>query len=128
MRWIVPSLLVPVVLALAVDSGAAGSGLRGRITEGPTCPVERDPPEPGCEPRGFTAKVSIFRQSDGRLVKRLYTDAEGRFKVRLRPGRYAITARSATGGLYPRCPSGVKSRVRSGRYTRVAIDCDTGIR
>jgi hypothetical protein len=128
MRWIVPTSLLLVVLALAAGVDAAGTGVRGTVTKGPSCPVEREPPDPGCAPQGFTAKVSIFRLSDRKLVKRLYTDADGRFKARLRPGRYGVRARSATGGLFPRCPGPVKVRVRSGRYTRVAIECDTGIR
>ena len=72
--------------------------------------------------------MRIFRLSDKRTVKRLFTGDDGRFRARLRPGRYGVSATSATGGMFPRCPGPVKVRVRSGRYARVTIDCDTGIR
>ena len=51
----------------------------------------------------------------------------GRFSVALEPGRYRVLASPGSGQL-PSCPSAVKATVRSGRYTRVAIDCDSGIR
>jgi hypothetical protein len=38
-----------------------------------------------------------------------------------------VIARPAS-GTPPTCPTAVKATVRSGRYTRVAIDCDSGIR
>jgi len=98
------------------------------VTAGPTCPVERNPPDPNCAPRGFAARVRITRVSDGRVVKRLTTGSDGRFTVRLRPARYRVNAAPASGGQLPRCPGPVKATVRRGRYARVTIDCDTGIR
>jgi hypothetical protein len=66
--------------------------------------------------------------SDGHTVRRVDSGDDGRFSTRLRPGRYSVTARPASGGKLPRCDGAVKARVRSGRYTRVAISCDSGIR
>jgi hypothetical protein len=128
MRQIVAGLAIGLVLAaVAADASGAGSGIRGRVTSSPTCPVQRTPPDPACAPRGFAARVRIVRVSDGRVVARLGASGDGRFSVALAPGRYRVTA-SAASGSPPTCPSAVNSTVRSGRYTRVAIDCDSGIR
>jgi hypothetical protein len=112
----------------APGAGASGSGISGRVTSSPTCPVERYPPDPSCAPRGLRADIRVVRLSDRHVVARLTTHADGRFGVRLRPARYSLRARPASGGTLPRCPAPVKKTVRRGHYTRVAIDCDSGIR
>src|SRR4051794_26281258 len=102
-------------------AGTAASGIRGRVTESPTCPVERDPPDPACAPRGFAAGARFSRTRAGHTVGRFTTGDDGRFRTRLRPGRYGFTAQPASGARLPRCDGSVKARVRAGRYTRVAI-------
>jgi hypothetical protein len=124
MRLIVP--LFALALVLATPASGSGSGIRGRVTSSPTCPVETIPPNPRCAPRGFKATLRITR--NGSLVRRLTTDASGRFSVALRPGRYRVLARPARGSQLPRCPGAVTAKVSSGRFARVAIDCDSGIR
>jgi hypothetical protein len=86
------------------------------------------PPQPQCAPRGFKAKLSVRRASDRRLIKTFVTRADGRFSLALRPGRYLIGARPTSGQSLPRCPPAKSVRVTSGRMTRIAIDCDSGIR
>ena len=111
-------VLTPVVCVLVSSTlGADGDGLPDTWL-GP----------PGCAPRGFAARIRITRVSDGRVAKRLTTGSDGRFTVRLRPARYRVNAAPASGGQLPRCPGPVKATVRRGRYARVTIDCDTGIR
>jgi hypothetical protein len=117
-----------VAFLAAAPAVGAGSGIRGRVVASPTCPVERNPPDPQCAPRGLAAVVRIYRLSDDHTVARLHTDDEGHFRLRLRRGHYGVKARPAAGGSLPRCPSGVKANVRRGHYTGVTIDCDTGIR
>jgi hypothetical protein len=126
MRWILPCLAALLVFA-AIASGA-GSGIRGRVTSSPTCPVERYPPDPQCAPRGFAARVRIRRASDRHLVKTVVTRGDGRFSVTLGAGRYLVGARAASGASLPSCPRAKAVRVTSGRMTSVAIACDSGIR
>jgi hypothetical protein len=116
------------LLLVAGAQAATGAGVRGRVTSSPTCPVERYPPDPQCAPRGVKAHISVRRASDRRLVRTLDTASDGRFTIRLRPGRYLLRASPARGGALPRCPGASRVTVTSGRYTRVAIDCDSGIR
>jgi hypothetical protein len=86
------------------------------------------PPDPMCAPRAFAASVRVTRLSDDRVVARLHTGADGRSTVGLRPGRYALRVRPESGARLPRCPAVVKATVRSGRFARVTVDCDSGIR
>jgi hypothetical protein len=131
MSRIVPGVAIGVVLAAAgaLDAGSATtSGIRGRVTSSPTCPVERPPPDPACAPRGFAARLTIRRVSDNGVAARVATKADGSYSVRLKAGRYRVSARPASGRSPPSCPPPVTATVHSGRYTRVAIDCDSGIR
>lgn len=127
-RMVAVAAAAAVVLVASASAAGSGSGIRGRVVAGPTCPVERDPPDPQCVPRAFAARVRVYRLSDLRTVARRSTGDDGRFTVPLRPGRYGVSARPSTGGSLPRCPPRVQAIVRSGRYTRVAVDCDSGIR
>jgi hypothetical protein len=117
------------LLALAVSAAnGSGSGIRGRVTSGPTCPVERYPPDPACAPRGFVARVHVRRASDHHLVASLKSGSDGRFSVALRPGSYLVSARPASGASLPRCPQAQRIKVASGRFARITISCDSGIR
>jgi hypothetical protein len=122
------SALVLVVLAAAPAASGSGAGISGRVVAGPTCPVETLPPDPKCAPAPVAARVRVTRRSDHHLVAQPRTRSDGSFRIRLRPGRYSVTARPVAAGPLPRCPSGIHATVRTGHYTRVAISCDSGIR
>ena len=64
-------------------AAASASGIRGRVTKSPTCPVETNPPQPGCAPRGFKARMRVVRLSDRHVVARFYTDQCEQPSVRL---------------------------------------------
>jgi hypothetical protein len=120
-------LAILVAAALLAAAPAAfsrlHSGVRGRVTASPTCPVERIPPDPSCAPRGYATEIAVWHK--GRVVKRFGTGADGRFRVRLRPGRYLLEPRS--GRPLPRCES-QRVKVEHHRFTRASLSCDTGIR
>jgi hypothetical protein len=117
-----------VLLAACASLASGSSGIRGQVTASPTCPVERYPPDPQCAPHGFVARITIRRRSDRHLVKRFKTRRDGRFTVALARGRYLVSARPPDGGPFPRCPAAQRVSVASGRFARVAIGCDSGIR
>lgn len=87
---------------------------------GPTKPVCTDT-EPCEEPA--PGVVLRFRQGDN-LVARVTTGSAGSYRVKLRPGRYAVTTpnRRPGIGLTPRFV-----RVPTGRVGRVDFHIDTGI-
>jgi hypothetical protein len=108
-------------VSLAAPVAALPSGLYGTVRRGPTTPV--------CvigRPCTAPAKgVRLVFVRSGRAVAGATTDRRGAYRVALRPGTYAV--RLATpqriGGLKP-----VTARVPRGRYLRLDLSIDTGIR
>lgn len=101
------------------------SGIQGMVMTGPTCPVEKNPPEPQCADKPYQTLVAIFRASDPvhafALVK---SSASGYFKVSLPPGDYTVGAGESN---LPRCAQ-VSVSVGPDSYASTTISCDTGIR
>src|SRR4051794_28108520 len=96
--------------------------LTGRVTAGLTCPVER--PDHPCPPAPVSATVQV-KTSRGRVVASTNTDAEGRYRLRLRAGSYTLVA--VTPKRLPRC-SPVNVTLKPNQIAHAAISCDTGIR
>ena len=114
--------LLSVVSVVPAAAGKVDSGVRGTVTMGPTKPVCRvDEP---CS-RPYAARVVVRNARTGQRVRVVYSDEHGRFRVRLRPGRYRL--RAIGDRPVPSCQA-VSARVRRHRFTRVSLDCDTGIR
>ncbi|MEY4746972.1 MAG: hypothetical protein RLZZ416_21 [Candidatus Parcubacteria bacterium] len=112
---------------------STAAGAKGRVTAGPTCPVETFPPNPNCAPSAVQTVVNVYRNSA--FVKSTSSDASGYFSVALDPGTYELRANEsacATGSIcsgtqYPICtPQSVV--VNQSGYTTADISCDTGIR
>jgi hypothetical protein len=117
-------MLAALASASAIAGAATGtrlkSGVHGVVMRGPTMPVCRmnDPCE---EPA--VGIVLQFRR-DGHVAAQVRTGRAGRYTVRLRRGRYAVTTlrRGPGTGLTPRTV-----RVPAGRLARVDFHLDTGI-
>lgn len=116
--------IVVAACALGTASGAprAGSGVRGLVLYGPTCPVER--PGRSCV-RPYQASITIKREPAGTVVARVHSGTNGRFSVRLRAGRYLLVPRN--GEPFPRASSRTVS-VHPHRFTAVTISFESGIR
>jgi hypothetical protein len=108
----------------ATSPGAAplDSGVRGKVLYGPTCPVER--PGERCV-RPYEATLRIRQRATHKLVATVRSADDGRFRVRLAPGRYVIVP--VSGRPYPQA-SPQRVRVRRHEFTRVTIRFDSGIR
>jgi hypothetical protein len=94
----IPALLIKSVLfdsagaaAHAPPSAPAStdSGVTGSVMIGPTCPVMQNPPQAGCEPKAYQAKLRIIG-SDGTVAARFATNADGTFAIPMPPGVYRI--------------------------------------
>ena len=97
-------------------------GVRGQITAGPTCPVQRaDQP---CPPNPVAGRVDAL-DSTGHTANSAKADSTGRYAMSLPPGGY--TLRVVTDGPFPRCPD-TPATVTQGPPSTVDIACDTGIR
>ena len=94
---------------------------------GPTCPVERFPPDPNCAEKPYQTSLVITNVDATQTIKEFKTDATGHFKVEIKPGEYSI--RSAQSNfVYPRCYSNGTVIVKTGEFTNIVVGCDTGIR
>ena len=124
-------MLVVVLSALAACGGST-SGISpttrptlgvvtGRVTAGPTCPVERVGHP--CPPRPVVAEVQA--RAGARVVASARSSADGTYRLELPSGSYTLVA--ATPNLLPRCTT-LTVTVVPGQMTSADITCDTGIR
>jgi hypothetical protein len=103
------------------------SGINGYIHAGPTCPVQRIPPDPNCADRPFAnAIVDILVKNSGNLLTSTKSNVNGNFHVNLAPETYIIKI-SSTNSVLPRC-SQSETVVTKNIFTSLDISCDTGIR
>lgn len=122
--------IVAVLAALIITAGAQAakrkvdSGIRGEATAGPTCPVERYPPDPQCRDRPYQATVRVRRKRTGEAVKDFTARKDGAFTVRLRPGAYRLEP--ANTGFPRGTPRDVT--VHAHKFDHVHLEYDTGIR
>jgi len=103
--------------------------VRGSVVLGPTCPVERIPPDPACAPKPYATKIDIYRvmNPSEALYETIATNQSGIFSVSLQRGLYLFVAHG--GSPFPRCDqSGVDVLVDPGVTTSTTLNCDTGIR
>jgi hypothetical protein len=101
------------------------SGVRGTVSLGPTCPVERIPPDPACADKPYAAAILVYRTGSGTPFIIGNSDMNGAFQFSLPPGSYTINAGS--GKTLPRCTP-VDVVVPANGYASTTISCDTGIR
>jgi hypothetical protein len=101
---------------------AVASGVEGRITAGPTCPVV-NPAHP-CPPRPVQTTVRLLR-ADGSTAAQGQSGPDGTFRVATPFGHYDLVADYP--GPSPRCGP-LLVDVQRGRYTHADLECDTGIR
>src|ERR1035437_9585171 len=64
------------------------SGISGTVTLGPTCPVERIPPDPNCAPKFYSTSIAIYEVGHTNAVKTIQSDTNGAFSTELNPGNY----------------------------------------
>jgi len=101
--------------------------ISGRVTMGPTCPVERVPPEPGCAPKPLATSINIREVGKQKISKTIQSDSSGAFKTALSVGSYELETFNNNGAILPRCEK-VTVLVKEDQNSIVDISCDTGIR
>lgn len=104
-----------------------GTGVRGTVTAGPTCPVVTEPPTPGCAERPVAGAVLVFTNASGAEVARVTSAADGTFSVELAPGAYRLAAEPVEGLMGTPAPMEVEVEVGQ-PMTELQVSYDTGIR
>jgi hypothetical protein len=106
------------------SSGDASSGIEGRVTIGPTCPVER--PDSPCPDAPFVATVRVMSGSD--VVASETSANDGTFRIAVPPGTYTVEADPASGGGVAHGIALNDVVVHAGVFTHVNVTVDSGIR
>jgi hypothetical protein len=122
-----------IMLVLLVMSGCfcsgqtqsgSGTGIEGVITFSPTQggPIRADTPSS----KPLANATFVVENEKGAEVASFTTDDQGRFRVPLTPGHYAVSKEGKKHGIGYYGPFDVDVVV--GRMTNVQWECDTGIR
>ena len=106
--------------------GDGRTGLMISATAGPTCPVERDPPDPACAAKPVPGAVVVIKDGSGATEGTVTLDATGTAFVELPAGGYVLEP-AAVSGLMGTAPA-TSVTVIDGAGTPVALSYDTGIR
>ena len=129
---LIPAFIVILLVVAATQLGknfiftdTVASGVMGTVLLGPTCPVERIPPDPHCAPRPYQTPIEISRAGSKSIMKRIKSDASGAFKISLAPGSYELQPKG--GSPLPSCFP-VAITVEPNAFAKANLSCDTGIR
>jgi hypothetical protein len=104
----------------------AQGNVSGKVVAGPTCPVERSPPDPQCAPRPVAGATLLIQDPVGHAVATVLSDSGGTFALTLLPGDYVLVAQPVDGlmGTAPPLPFSVVA----GSPVELTVEYDTGIR
>jgi hypothetical protein len=94
------------------------SGLYGTVTRGPITPVCQDGVP--CSAPYANATLVFSRPS---VTRRVTTDAKGKYRISLAPGRWSLRVKDAHFGW-----KATAVWVPRGRYAKLNVSVDTGIR
>lgn len=95
LKYLVLSAILIVILFSCTEQNAiVGSGvLKGKISIGPLCPVERIPPDPACLPTMETYKawaIAVWTLNKKTKLATLDPELDGTYQIGLPAGDYVI--------------------------------------
>jgi len=99
------------------------TGIEGVIS---VSPIHGGPSRIGVPDSRPLANTVFVVQEGNRTVTSFKTDDQGRFRIPLEPGHYAISMKDWKGAIGHYGPFEVD--ITAGRITKVQWDCDTGMR
>tara|TARA_R110002167_G_scaffold47352_9_gene140261 strand:- start:596 stop:982 length:387 start_codon:yes stop_codon:yes gene_type:complete len=102
--------------------------LRGKVTIGPICPVETNPPDPNCQPTAETYKawpIAIWTSDKKTKVGLIQPNLDGTYTFEIPEGIYVVDLVNEHffGSSLP-----VTVNISKNETTMLNIDIDTGIR
>jgi hypothetical protein len=132
-KFIIGIIILPALFNISgcVTNISTGNNvvLEGKISIGPICPVESDPPRPECLPTAETYKaypVGIWTPDGKRKITEISPALDGSYIVILDPGQYLVKLdieNVAGGSNLP-----VLIELSTADKFNLDIDIDTGIR
>ncbi len=125
-------LLTGLLINLGCDKRSTQDAgiLEGKISIGPICPVETDPPDPGCLPTAETYKaypVSVWTPDGRSKITLLKPSLNGSYTADLDQGNYLIILENS-GSDIGSSNLPIDVTIISGKITTLNIEIDTGIR
>ncbi len=119
-----PASSTPIINLPTTTPEVIDSGIKGKVTIGPTCPVEMNPPDPNCAPKPYAASLVAIKRITAEK-KAFKASEDGTFNLKLSPGDYSI--RNADPAILPRMED-QEITVYAHKYTEIDIEFDSGIR
>lgn len=104
---------------------ATGIEVSGVARAGPVCPVERQPPDPGCADRPVAGAILVVTENGGE-VARTTSAPDGTFHLRLAPGEYQLVPQAVKGLMGTAAP--IALTIRGEPLAPLVVAYDTGIR
>ncbi len=104
----------------------SASGIKGSVLLGPYCPGPQDDRNAACGDTPYETKLVVTTSDQARVIKEFSSDDQGKFRVEVEPGDYAIRSAVAADVL-PYC-SNDNVMVITDKFTDIAIYCETGLR
>ena len=118
------ALYISFIPSLLKDNGQDIGHVKGTILLGPTCPVEKDPPDPKCADTPIVGEFIVQNAMGNVEFMRFSTQRDGSFSISLPAGEYAITWAKPEGPG----TQGHLINVLAGVISEYTIVFDSGIR
>ena len=102
--------------------------LSGTISIGPLCPVQTDPPQPGCTPTRKTYEtypVGVYQSSV--KIADIIPNLDGTFTMELDQGKYQISLEHGSENPAMRSNLPIDIKITAGQTSTVDININTGI-
>lgn len=103
---------------------SSGTGISGKVLLGPSCPVQKDPPDEQCNDKPYQATIVVNDAGGLRKITEFKSNANGEFRVSLPPGQYLLESPSSL----PPTLSPQRITVTEGKYLEIILTFDSGIR
>ena len=117
-------VLLTTACNLQVTPTPVNSGITGKVTVGPMCPVMIEGQD--CPDQPYQATITV-NNPEGKKIVQFQTDEEGNFKIPLSPGEYILHPETPEGKPLPFAGE-QKFTVLPGEFTRINVLYDSGIR
>jgi hypothetical protein len=125
-RRLGPFVAVLVLLVASCRTPPDGPGISINAQAGPTCPVERVPPDPACQSRPVAGATILILDGSGNTVAKVRTDDQGDAFAPVGEGNYVVQPQPVDGLMGG--AEQVPITVAGDAPAMVTVVYDTGIR